>query len=334
MIYFDQASAVRPAAEVLDFYRETAEKNFWNQESAHAFAYRLRQDLQKAGEELARALTGKSMRVCWGCSGTDVLWAVGRIFSGRKGGVQLSPMVHPAVEAAFAACDTGKTPALTVFPHVESETGTIVSKPEGGLTLCDAIQSAGKLFPLPDADFIAVSGNKLGGMGGGALLYRDEAFDRLFAQLRTEHLFSRPEPAQCLTLAYAARLAAARKQENEAKVREISGFLRTTLAGTPLPGGSKVLPTVPAEKASPHILHLLLPGIQTGVLVRMLGEMGAACSAGSACAAESTEPSRILQAMGHGGNAYSGLRLSFGPDNTMDEARAFVKIFQQAIREY
>ena len=127
-------------------------------------------------------------------------------------------------------------------------------------------------------------------MGGGALLYSDESYDRLFARLRTEHLLSRPEPAQCLTLAYAAKLAAARKQENEAKVREISAFLRTALAGTPLPGGSKVLPTVPAEKASPYILHLLLPGIQTGVLVRMLGEMGAACSAGSACATSPRPP--------------------------------------------
>jgi cysteine desulfurase len=334
MIYFDQASAVRPLPEVLDFYRETAEKNFCNLESAHAFAYRLRQDLQQAGEVLSRALTGKSMRVCWGCSGTDVLWAAGRIFSGRKSGIQLSNMVHPAVEAAFAACDDGKSPGLTVFPHVESETGTIVSKPEGGLTLCDAIQSAGKLFPLPEADFIAVSGNKLGGMGGGALLYSDESFERLFAQLRTEHLLSRPEPAQCLTLAYAAKLASDRRQENEKKVREISGFLRSELAGMPLPGGKKVLPTIPAEKASPYILHLLLPGIQTGVLVRMLGEMGAACSAGSACAAESTEPSRILQAMGHAADAYSGLRLSFGADNTMDEAGTFVKIFQKAIREY
>lgn len=334
MIYFDQASAVRPAAEVLDFYRETAEQKFWNQESAHAFAYRLRQELQKAGEDLSRALTGKSMRVCWGCSGTDVLWAAGRIFSTRKGGVLLSPMVHPAVEAAFAACGAGEKPALTVFPHVESETGTIVSKPDGGMTLCDAIQSAGKLFPLPEADFIAVSGNKLGGMGGGALLYKEESCDRLFAKLRTEHLLSRPEPTQCLTLAYAAKLAAAKKQENEEKVREISSFLREKLTGTPLPGGGKIRPTVPAEKSSPYILHLLLPGIQTGVLVRMLGEMGVACSAGSACAAESTEPSRILQAMGHAGDAYSGLRLSFGADNTMDEACEFIKIFQQAIREY
>ena len=338
MIYFDQAAAVRPAPELLDFYRETAARTFCNQEAAHAFAYRLRQELQEAGKRLALAVTGKPMHVCWGCSGTDVLQAAGRIFSSRKGGVQLSAMVHPAVEAAFAGCRAAEAPALTVFPHVESETGLISNAPETPqddcLTFCDAIQSAGKLFPLPDADFIAVSGNKLGGMGGGALLYKDEAYEKLFARLRTDHFLSRPEPAQCLALAHAAGLAAEKKQENELKVREITSFLREKLTGTPLPGGGKVQPTLPEEKTSPYILHLLLPGIQTGVLVRMLGDMGAACSAGSACAAESTEPSRILRAMDHARDAYSGLRLSFGADNTMDEAREFIKIFQQAVREY
>ncbi|MBO5689923.1 MAG: aminotransferase class V-fold PLP-dependent enzyme [Lentisphaeria bacterium] len=338
MIYFDQAAAVRPAAAVLDFYRETAERAFFNQEAAHAFAYRLRRELQDAGERLALALTGRKMHVFWGCSGTDGLHAAGYLWRQRNGAVQLSDLIHPAVGAAFAGCGSSGKNLLTVFPHVESETGAVSGLPEdlpeGGFSLCDAIQSAGKLAVLPDADFIVISGNKLGGMGGGALLYKEESCGRILAQYRGEHFQSRPEPAQCLTLAYAAKLAAENLQKNEAAVRQISGFLREKLAGMPLPGGKRVLATLPEEKASPYILHLLLPGIQTGVLVRMLGEMGVACSAGSACAAETTEPSRILCAMGHKKDAFSGLRLSFGPENTLAEAGEFINIFQQAVREY
>lgn len=338
MIYFDQAAAVRPAPEVLDFYRETAERAFFNQEAAHAFAYRLRRELQDAGESLSLALTGRKMHVFWGCSGTDVLHAAGYLWRQRNGAAQLSDMVHPAVEAAFAGCGSSGKKLLTVFPHVESETGLISplpeDLPEGSFTFCDAIQSAGKLAVLPDADFIVISGNKLGGMGGGVLLCKEESFGRVLAQYRGDHLQSRPEPAQCLTLAYAAKLAAEKLQENKAKVRQVSGFLREKLAGMPLPGGGVVQPTLPEEKASPYILHLLLPGMQTGVLVRMLGEMGVACSAGSACAAETTEPSRILCAMGHKKDAFSGLRLSFGPENTLSEAGEFINIFQQAVKEY
>ncbi len=337
MIYFDQAAAVRPAPAVLDFYRETAERAFFNQEAAHAFAYRLRRELLEAGEALSLALTGRKMHVFWGCSGTDVLHAAGYLWRQRNGAVQLSDMVHPAVAAAFADCPQNGKNVLSVFPHVESETGLISplpDLPEGGFVLCDAIQSAGKLSSLPDADLIVISGNKTGGMGGGALLYKEEAFGRVFAQYRGDHLQSRPEPVQCLTLAYAVKLTAENQRENEAAVRQISGFLREKLAGMPLPGGKRVLATLPEEKASPYILHLLLPGMQTGVLVRMLGEMGVACSAGSACAAETTEPSRILCAMGHKKDAFSGLRLSFGPENTLSEAGEFIHIFQQAVREY
>lgn len=337
MIYFDQAAAVRPSPELLDFYRETAARTFFNQEAAHAFAYRLRQELQDAGNELSLALTGKAMHVFWGTSGTDVLLAAAHLFRHRKGRIRLSPIVHPAVEAAFADCGNGGDLMLTVFPHVESETGLLSSLPEvpeGSLTLCDAIQSAGKIFPLPEADFMVISGNKLGGMGGGALLFRDETFTRDLAQLRATHRVSRPEPAQCLALARAAKLAADKQQENREKIQAIFSFLRRELNGLPLPGGGKIYPTVSAGNASFHILHLLLPGIQTGVLVRMLGERGVACSAGSACAAETTEPSRILRAMGHAKDAYSGLRLSFGTDNSMDEAREFIKILHHVIKEY
>ncbi|MBR2641932.1 MAG: aminotransferase class V-fold PLP-dependent enzyme [Lentisphaeria bacterium] len=337
MIYFDQAAAVRPSPELLDFYRETAARTFFNQEAAHAFAYHLRKELQEAGNELSLALTGNAMHVFWGTSGTDVLLAAAHLFRQRKGKILLSPMVHPAVEAAFADCGNGGEPILNVFPHAESETGLLSSLPEvpaGCLTLCDAIQSAGKIFPLPEADLMVISGNKLGGMGGGALLFRDETFTRDLAQLRTAHRVSRPEPAQCLALAHAAKLAAAKQEENKEKLLEISSFLRCELNGFPLPGGGKIHPTVPAENVSCHILHLLLPGIQTGVLVRMLGERGVACSAGSACAAETTEPSRILCAMGHAKDAYSGLRLSFGADNTMEEAREFIRILRQVIKEY
>lgn len=338
MIYFDHAAAVRPTAEILDFYRASAERAFFNQEAAHAFAYGLRQELLRAGETLSLALTGKKMRVYWGSSGTDVLWAASQLFRDKKGKIACSEMVHPAVDAVFADQQEGGKTLLQVFPHVESETGLITPggdpAAETGLVLCDAIQSAGKLFPLPEADLIAVSGNKLGGMGGGALLYQDPAFETFFARMRAGHRVSRPEPAQCLTLAHAATLAAEGARENTAKVREIALYLREKLTGLPLPGGGTVRPTLPPEKASWHILHFLLPGIQTGVLVRMLGERGAACSAGSACAAETTEPSRILRAMGHTRDAYSGLRLSFSPENTLDEAEAFVRIFQQAIKEY
>ena len=337
MIHFDQAAALRPDPAVLDFYRETAGRTFVNQEAAHRFAYDLRKELEDAGTRLARALAGEALHVVWGSSGTDVLRTCGMLDRFRRGKVRISPFEHPAAAAAFAGGDGAEV--LTVYPAVESETGMLDDgtawRTPGVPLLCDAIQAAGKLPLDSEADLIAVSGHKLGGMGGAALLYRDAALTPEFARLRAEHRIGRPEPAQCLTLAFAAERARERLAENAEKVREINRFLREKLVGMKLPGGKTVRATLAEEKASPYILHLLFPGMQTGVLVRMLGERGVACAAGSACAAESDQPSPTLLAMGFSrADAYSGLRLSFGPDNTPAEAEKFIEIFASAIKDY
>ena len=341
MIYFDQAAAVRPLPAALEFYRENAARVFVNPEAAHAFAYRLRKELEDAGRRLSRALTGREMHVVWGSSGTDVLRTAGMLPRFRRGRVRISPFEHPAAAAAFPGDAEGPV-VLNVYPQVESETGLLDDDDDDGsawrgegLVLCDAIQAAGKRMLPADADLIAVSGHKLGGMGGAALLFRDDALVPEFARLRAEHRVGRADPVQCLTLAFAAEYLRERLTENEAHVRGIGRFLREKLVGMALPGGKTVRATLPEEKASPYILHLLLPGMQTGVLVRMLGERGVACAAGSACAAESGDPSPTLLAMKYSrADAYAGLRLSFGPDNTPAEAERFVEVFVQTLKEY
>src|SRR4051794_3889696 len=72
-------------------------------------------------------------------------------------------------------------PTLVAIQHVNNETGVIQPlerlapriREAGSLLLADCAQSAGKL-PLPNADFIAACGHKLGGPPGiGVLLVRD-----------------------------------------------------------------------------------------------------------------------------------------------------------------
>ncbi len=338
MIYFDQAAAVRPIPEILDFFRKTAERVFFNQEAAHTFAYSLRREMEDAGERMSLALTGKRNHVFWAAGGTEALQLCGMLPRFRRYKRCVSLLEHPAGGAAFPPVETAGEKNLRLYPHAESETGFLSPVPErqeGDIVLCDAIQSAGKL-PLPDGpDLWVVSGHKLGGMGGGAILYRDETMTAEFTALRTGHRAGRPDPAAALTLAHAAEFYTAHQMEFQQKVRLIQSLLRTKLTGMPLPGGGRLRPTLAENETSPYILHLMLPGIQTGVLVRMLGERGVACSAGSACAAESDRPSPTLLAMNYSRqDAFSGLRLSFNSDNTPEEAEAFCRILENALKEY
>ena len=111
--------------------------------------------------------------------------------------------------------------------------------------------------------------------------------------------------------------------------------MRRELENLPLPGGGRIRCTVPPELASPYLLHLLLPGIQSGVMVRMLSAAGVMAAAGSACASESREPSAALRAIGLNRNdAYSGLRIGFGFDSTAEEAKKLVEALKDALKNY
>ncbi len=364
-LYLDQAAAARPAPEVLDFYRTRLDRCYANQEAAHSMGYSLRRELDCAAEKLAVALTGRSgCAVIWGGSGTELiaLLADSPAAAGKR--VASTALEHPAVGANFrrAASEfrlfdvdrTGRIsgasragePEFLILHHVQSELG-VIQEPErwrsafpGAALAVDAIQSAGKL-PLPEADFWIVSGHKLGAPGGAALLVAPGCPDREkflgWARDRRsrDYRIGRPEPALMLTLAFAAEVAARDREARYEAVKQCNLELRTRLENLPLPGGGRLRFTVPPELASPWILHLMLPGIQAGVLVRMLAERGAMCASGSACASESREPSAALRAIGTGRrDGYSGLRISFGMEPEPETAEKFAQLLPDVLKNY
>lgn len=369
MIYFDQAAAMRPDPAVLDDYRRQAARCFANQEAGHRLGRALREELREAGVRLSRALTGGDWQVVYASTGTDLFALLAQLGDLPRGGsVAATALEHPALAAALRRLSpaVGRLPVgpdgriaterigeavdastgLVAFHHVQSELGVrqevaavaaaLRQRAPRGRILLDAIQSAGRFALDFDVDFIAVSGHKLGAPGGAALLYRDEALTVQFEALRhRDYRIGRPEPAQVLALARAAELWCAARADRLRQLASLQELLRRRLAALPLPNGKRIVFTVPEEHASPYILHLLLPGYQAAVLMRMLAEREIFVASGSACQAESREPSPALRAIGvPARDGYAGLRLSFSFDNTPSEAEAFVDALAAVLRDY
>ncbi len=369
-VYLDQAAAARPAPEAIDFYMACIRENFANQEAAHSLGHAARQKLDQAAEELSRALTGEpGWTVLWGGCGTELfhLFAESPAAAGKI--AVSSKLEHPALTAALRRTakeirmvkpdPAGRIPPdalpegdVLALHQVQSELGTIQPvaalaaefrrrSPEG-IVFIDAIQGAAKL-PFPRAaDVVAVSGRKFGAPGGGAALLIRPAFRggkqlTQFARRWRHELYRgcRPEVPALLAMAYAARLRAAEREGAARRIAELNAAVRRALENLPLHGGGKIRCTVPPELASPYLLHLFLPGLQSGVLVRMLSAAGVMTAAGSACASESPDPSAALRAIGFDRNdAYSGLRIGFGFDSTPEEAKKLVEALKDALKNY
>lgn len=150
-----------------------------------------------------------------------------------------------------------------------------------------------------------------------------------------DYRIGRPEAPVLLAMAYAAELRCRELERNAAKARGLNRLLRSGLSGLLLPGGKRSFCTIPEEVASPWILHVTLPGVETGVLVRMLSETGIMAAAGSACSSESREPSPALLAIGfRRADAWSGLRVSLGPDSSGGDAEKLIKAVRNVLKNW
>jgi len=219
------------------------------------------------------------------------------------------------------ACD----PALVAVQHVNNETGVIQPVAEivegvraaGSLALVDCAQSAGKL-PLPDADFIAISGHKFGAPPGcGALLVRD------IAKLRASGGQERGYRRGTENLPAAAGMAAALAGESFSASRPRLSELRRTLEEAVLASGGIVIAAT--SKRSPFIGAYAIPGVASSSQLVQLDLAGISVSAGSACSSGSMKPSRVLAAMNVAPEVAScAVRVSFGPSTSHADVERFI----------
>jgi cysteine desulfurase len=225
-------------------------------------------------------------------------------------------------EAALDALLT-EGPALVAIQHVNNETGVIQPlerlaekiRVAGSLLLADCAQSAGKL-PLPDADFIAACGHKLGGPPGiGVLLVRDLAtLDAVGGQEKGYRRGTQDVPS---ALGFAAALTA-RPYDLE----------RHAALRTRLEDGVKAADGVVIAEDAPRIPTigaLAMPGASSASLLVQFDLAGIAVSSGSACSSGKMQASSVLTAMKVPAHiAGSFIRVSFGPATSEADVDRFL----------
>lgn len=250
--------------------------------------------------------------------------------------------IHPEQVAERVREDT----ALVSIMHVNNETGAVndiaglaqaAKAVNPGLAFhSDGVQGYGKCpFDLQKSqvDFYTASAHKLHGLKGtGVFFYKSGRTPRphilgggqqgalrsgtentlgiLAFGLAAEHFKKNQD-------AFLARLQALKKRFLE-EVKDFPGFCCFS----------------PPDGA-PHILNIAFLGMRGEVLLHLLEGQGIYISTGSACSSKKGKLSRVHQALGVSKEQAEGaVRVSFSPNNTVEEIDETARAIQAALKGY
>jgi len=339
-LYLDHAATTPVLPEAREAMARALE-TWANPSSPHADGRQARAALEEARRTIAGALGWRHDVILTSGASEAIQIVAARAKVERR---IVGPTEHDAVVAAMGedaellAVDTSGivdlaeleqmlagSPALVALQLVNNETGVIqpidriyqLVRGAGSLLLCDGAQAAGKM-PLPDADFIAISGHKFGGPpGAGALLVKDVGtLQPSGGQERGYRRGTENLPAACA-------IAAALENRAFAEAMPQLQSLRAKLEEEIVKSGGGVIAANGTRIAT--IGAYAMPGIASSSQLVQLDLAGISVSAGSACSSGSMKPSRVLAAMAVPEEiASSVIRVSFGPSTSEADIARFV----------
>jgi len=342
-IYLDHAATTPILPEARAAMAEAMER--WaNPSSPHAEGRASRSLLEQARKTIAEMLGWRHDVIFTSGASESVEIAVKRAkVAGRAYGATEHPIVGHAMGPGTRVIPVGHDglidehaldavladgPALIAIQQVNNETGVIQPldriapkiREAGSLLLADCAQSAGKLV-LPDADFIAACGHKLGGPPGiGVLLVKDLA--TLEAVGGQEQGYRRGTQDAPAAAAFAAALAARPYQ-----MERLAALRRRLDEGVEARGGIVIAKDAPRI---PTIGAISLPGASNASMLVQFDLAGMAVSAGSACSSGKMKKSEVLAAMSVPQEVADGfLRISFGPSTSEADIDAFLGEWQR-----
>lgn len=232
--------------------------------------------------------------------------------------------------------------ALVSLMWANNETGVLFPVQEVGeicrernvLFHCDAVQAVGKLpvdLSKTPVDYLSVTGHKLNVPKGIGALYvrRGVPFTPYLHGGHQEkgRRGGTENIAFIAALGKAAELAQHRVLDYDAKVRSLRDALE-----------NGILEAIPQAERNGHISQRLpntsnisFNGIEAEALLLLLDGEGICASSGSACLADSEEPSHVIKAMKPETDARDMVRFSLGLNNTMEEIEYSIAVVRRVV---
>lgn len=372
MIYFDNSSTTSVRPEVLDVYTKLLKDTYGNPDSLHALGRRSHQLLEKCRANIAQLLhVNPSEIIFTGCaSESNSLAIIGYALANEHRGhhILTSNVEHASVahsmeflkrfgfeieelkinEQGIVTPETVKNhmrkdTILVSIMHVNNEVGSInpikeIEKIVHSNPICafhvDCVQSFSKIdVPFEILDMATISAHKIHGLKGSALLMKKNKIQLvplIQGGQQEQGLRGGTENAPAnIVLAKTIRLALEEQEAGYKHVKEINEYIRKEIMKIPNTQINS------PDDAIPYILNISLDMITSEVLLNALDQKGIYVSAKSTCSSHSSNVSSVLLAMNKTQkSATHMIRLSFDKNNTLEEAKQFIKACKEIVKEY
>ena len=254
---------------------------------------------------------------------------------GRVDFKTIKSLIENIMDAKFCVCVMWSSNELGVVQPIE-ELSELCYKHKVPLHV-DAVQYAGKgridLSRMRGITSLAISGHKIQGMKGAALLFvRDpkapyvKPFIKGGGQERGLRSGTENVPA-IVALGYAMTKFPKDNRFDNAHVSKMHKLLQCALSEIPATQFNG-----DCEYQLPHYLSVSFKGIEGESLVHALDRRGICVSAGSACNSGSLEPSYVLTAIGVDSDYINGtIRISLSENNTLEECEVVAKAIKEEV---
>ena len=246
--------------------------------------------------------------------------------------------VNPADVAAAIRPDT----CLVSIMFANNEIGTIepiaeigaICREKGVWFHTDAVQAIGNVpidVKAMNIDMLSMSGHKFNAPKGvGALYCRKGIVPETFMDGGAQENNRRAgteNVASIVAMGVALEDKCAKMAENAEHERKLRDMVTNELLKI-----ERVRLNGPRENRLPGNVNISVEGIEGESLLLMLAMRGISASSGSACASGSLDPSHVLLAIGLPHEiAHGSLRLSFGPQNTEEDAKYICEVVPSII---
>lgn len=313
-VYADCAASTPILPYARDVFTKWA---YANPNSVHTIGREARSDLEMARAIIAQCINADPSEIAFTPSATAACQFATNVMNIGS----CSDYEHKAVWEHTRFINIWGLPDMTAYAHMlaNNETGEFFYGKVKDLSkkytvFSDATAAVGQI-PVDVQDLgvaaLAAGGHKFGALPGVGFVY-------IRGGVKDEDTFpGTPPVALALAMAEALEYRTAHMDEANAYLAEQYSLLMDRLMEIP---GAQFTVGKESILHLPNILSVRFDGVNARELLTALDVNGVYASAGSACTADSDEPSRVLLASGlTEEQALSTIRLSFCPETTADE---------------